>query len=154
MAITVKHQFNPRKTGTAFRARVNQAANSTGKLMVTTARQECARENRPDLKKGLLRYQVRDVGPVVELRLVGDAAVHQVSGVWHDSHTSQIFHDQRLYETRGARWGTEQAGWAMRDVTQYSGWQIHVLSRYNCMDVRDVVSIAAMGWAELIWVAD
>ena len=71
MAITVKHQFNPRKTGRAFRARVNQTANSVGKDMVRDARKN-APEKTGRLKREL-RYQVRDVGPVVELRLVGDA---------------------------------------------------------------------------------
>ena len=70
MAITVKHQFNPRKTGRAFRARVNQTANSVGKDMVRDARKN-APEKTGDLKREL-RYQVRDIGPGVELRLIGD----------------------------------------------------------------------------------
>ena len=71
MAITVKHQFNPRKTGTAFRARVNQAANSTGKLMEKQAKAD-APVKTGELRDGI-HYQVRDVGPIVELRLIGDA---------------------------------------------------------------------------------
>ena len=71
MAITVKHQFNPRKTGRAFRARVNQTANSVGKDMEKQAYKDAPFKT-GELRDGI-HYQVRDFGPVVELRLIGDA---------------------------------------------------------------------------------
>ena len=71
VAITVKHQFNPRKTGRAFRARVNQTANSVGKDMVRNARKNAPEKTGNTETWRIHALQVRDIGPV-ELRLIGD----------------------------------------------------------------------------------
>ena len=77
--------------------------------MVTTARQN-APEKTGDLKKGL-HYQVRDVGPVVELRLVGDEPYTKFQEFGTIHIPAKFFMTNAFMKTRGARWRTEQTGW-------------------------------------------